>query len=175
MNLLPQNKKEEIRKDIFIRFVFVFEGIILFWLLTFLVLLYNVAFYLNIQTPALEERLERERQTASAKIFADVEENIRELNGAFAQIKKVSDKELFNIPQILREIGGLVPSGISFRNISYHGEIISISGHAETRAQFIDLKDGFKNSSICADLILPVPGERDIDFSITCILNNIQD
>lgn len=172
MNLLPQHQKDAIHKDVLIRFLFVFLGVIFFWALIFLVLSYNTVIYLNAQTPALEERIEQESLSETSKTLAILEEDINGLNEVLGQIKKIRSKEGVSLLQVLRKIGEFVPVGVSFTTISIQGGSMTIIGHAATRDQALILKGNLEKDSICGSLSSSpsIFKEKNINFIFVCTL-----
>ncbi len=171
MNLLPQTQKEAIKKDVFLRLLLVIEGIFALLGLIFLVLIYNVILYINIQTPIFEERLRQERLTETSQIYEKVKEKINELNKTLVKIQKVNDINKFNFPEILRDMGKHVPQGVQFTTMSFSGESLLIAGHADTRDQALVLKQNLEKNSICGDLTSPViVRELDVNFTFNCKL-----
>jgi hypothetical protein len=171
MNLLPQSQKEAIKKDVFSRFLLVVEGISALLGLIFLVLIYNVTLYINIQTPIFEERLQQERLTETSQIYEMVKEEINELNSTLVKIQKVNDISKFNFPEILRNIGKYAPQGVRFNTMSFSGEALLIVGHADTRDQALVFKQNLEKNSICGSLASPViVRELDVTFTFNCKL-----
>ena len=171
MNLLPQTQKEAIKKDVFLRLLLVIEGIAALLGLIFLVLVYNVILYINIQAPIFEERLRQERLTETSQIYKKVEQEINELNSTLTKIQKVSDINKFNVPEILRNIGKHAPQGAQFNNLFFNGEALLIAGHADTRDQALILKQNLEKNSICDSLTSPViVRELDVNFTFNCKL-----
>ena len=170
MNLLPLQQKDAIYKDVLARFFSVALLIVAFWILIFFVLAYNAVFYLNLQIPAIEERLNAESETQKANIVQSVENDISELNEALLRIEIIRKKEAFNFPYILRLVGGAVPGGANLRNITFQSEMMTISGHADERAQVLELEDMLKQEPIFKDLDSPLSNivkERDINFTFS--------
>jgi len=172
MNLLPQYQKDAIRKDILVRFFFVVEGVIFFWALIFLVLPYNVVLYLNIQTAALEERFAAESLNEISQALSSAETEINELNEVLSQIQKIRNRNTVNLPDTLRKVGEFVPAGISFRNLSFRGRLMTITGDADTREHALLLKEDLEKDSICANLSSSpaIFKEKNIAFTFTCTL-----
>lgn len=171
MNLLPQTQKEAIKKDVFLRLLLVIEGIFALLGLIFLVLIYNVILYINIQAPIFEERLEQERLTETSQIYKKVEEEINELNSTLTKIQKVSNINKFNVPEILRNIGKHAPQGVQFSTLFFNGEALLIGGHADTRDQALVLKQNLEKNSICGVLTSPIiVRELDVNFTFNCKL-----
>lgn len=170
MNLLPQQQKDAIYKDILVRVFSVALLVVSFWALIFIVLAYNTALYLNLQMPAIEERLKMERETQKANIVQSVEGGINKLNETLLSIDKIRKKETFNFPYILRLAGETVPKGANLRSITFQNEMMTISGYADERVQVLKLKENLEKESTFKNLISPLSNivkERDINFTFT--------
>ncbi len=174
MNLLPPYQREIIREAITTRFLFVALGIMSFLALIFLVLMYNVLLYINLQTPAVIGRLATEQGTQKANQVALVERDINELNSALINIDKIRKKESFNFPYILRVIGSVMPKGTKMKSITYQGGNIAISGHADERPQVLKLKENLEKEKVFKNINSPLSNiikERDINFSFSFSLD----
>ncbi|MFY9457912.1 MAG: PilN domain-containing protein [Candidatus Spechtbacterales bacterium] len=168
MNLLPPYQREIIHEEIITRLLFVVGGIMFFLSLIFLVLMYNVLLYINLQIPALEGRLVAEQKTQKANLVELVEGDIGELNSALVSIDKIRKKESFNFPYILRVIGSLMPEGTQMKSITYQGGNLAISGHADERSGVLKLKENLEKAKVFKNINSPLSNiikERDIVFS----------
>ena len=168
MNLLSHKQKDVIRKDVFSRLLFVFLGIVFLSAMVFLVLAYNSVLYLELQIPAIEERLRIEQETQKANIVMEVESDIEDLNDILLTIDKIRKKESFNFPYILRVLGRMAPEGVVFRTITFRGENIGIQGHAEGRAGVLALKKNLEEEPLFTNIFSPLSNivkERDINFT----------
>lgn len=168
MILLSSQQKDAIQQDIFTRFLLVLSGVLFIWIVTFLVLVYNAVLYLDLQTPAIEERLGAEEKSQKASIVKEVEGNIAELNDTLLSIEEIRKKKTFNFPYILRVLGRAVPEGTSLRSITFQGEKMTIHGHADERQGVLTIKGNLENEPIFANVFSPLANivkERDIDFS----------
>ena len=168
MNLLPPKQKDVVQRDVFNRFLFMFLGIAFLWAMVFLVLAYNSVLYLELQIPAIQERLRAEQETQKANSVMKVESDIKDLNEVLLTIDKIRKKESFNFPYILRVLGRMAPEGVVFRTITFRGEDIGIQGHAERRAGVLTLKKNLEEEPIFTNIVSPLSNiikEQDIDFT----------
>lgn len=173
MNLLPKQKKDEIRKDIFLKFMFAVLAIFSFWAGVMFVLIYNIVFYLDAQITALEEGISAERASQSAKVYQEVEKQISELNTTLLLVDKIRGKGFINSADMLRKVGSTIGEGIFLTNLSYQGDVLTISGHADARDQVLKLKSVLEGGSFCASLTLPIiTKEADVDFTLVCSFAN---
>jgi hypothetical protein len=171
MNLLPPQQKDEVYRDILMRFFPPAFALVAFFAAVFLVFTYNVILYLKVQLPPLTERFEQETKTETSKELLAVEEEFNELNRALLQIQKIRQTRSPDVPEVLRRVANLIPDGAEFKSISFQGEVLNITGHAKTRAQALALKENFEKDSICANIRSPIfVKEKDVDFTFTCAL-----
>jgi hypothetical protein len=175
MNLLPPYQKKAIEAEIITKFSVVVLGIVGFLALFFLVLLYNSFLYINLQTPSLERRLEMEKATQKANTLESVEGEIARLNDVLLRIAKIRSRGSLNFPYILRLIGNIVPAGAELRSIVFQKENISISGHADERAQVLTIKEKLEKEEIFTNVNSPLSNivkERDINFNFTFTIHD---
>ncbi len=171
MNLLPQQQKDEIYRDILMRFFPPAFALVAFFAVIFLVFTYNIVLYLTVQLPPLEERFAQESKTETSKELLAVEEEFNKLNRALLQIQKARMARSPDVSGVLRALGRLVPGGAKFKSISFQGEVLNITGHAETRAQALTLKENLEKGSICTNVRSPIfVKEKDIALTFTCTL-----
>lgn len=174
MNLLSHKQKNAIQRDVFNRFLFVFLGIAFLWAMVFLVLAYNSVLYLELQIPAVQERLRVEQETQKANIVMEVESGIKDLNKVLLTIDTIRKKESFNFPYILRVLGRMAPEGVVFRTITFRGKGIGIQGHAERRAGVLALKKSLEEEPIFTNIVSPLSNivkEQDINFTFNFSIN----
>lgn len=172
MNLLPPQQKEALRKEILLKFGFVVLGVVSLWTAILLILIYNVNLYFKIQIPAINARVILENNSKSSIAYKDVEKRINELNAALVQLDRIRGRGFLNLADVLRKLGSVVLPGIFFSSMSYQGDVISISGHADTREQALALKDALEKGSLCVNLTSPViVKEVNIDFIFVCSLS----
>ena len=173
MNLLPKQQRDILHKDILARFLFAGFVVCSLWAVIFLVSAYNIIWYLSIQSSALSERLEQEQRNETSKSLTLIEKDIAELNATLSQIQRVRAKTPPDFSALLRTLGGLVPSGVRFENVAFHGDSLAIAGHADTRAEAIALKEGLEKDSLCKDVNSPIlVKEKDLDFNFSCSLHH---
>jgi len=175
MNLLSLQQKEIIRKEILFKFYFVLLTVFSFWAAVFLILIYSINLYLKIQIPALEGRIAIEKSSEKAAAYGVVEQEITELNAGLFAIDRIRSKDFQETGKILRKVSSVVSEGISFTNLSYQGDVLTISGHADTRDRALVLKSALETDSLCARLQSPVPvKELDVSFTFVCSLTDVE-
>ena len=170
MNLLPQKQKEELVRDTKVRFIKVLFSVVYLWAIIVLVISYNSVLYLNAQTPAIEERIERELQTEKSSMAQSIESEINELNSTLLNIDKTRKQESFNFPYILRVVGSVIPEGVVLKSIIFQNGAMNLRGHADTRAGVLLLKENLENAEEFHDVISPLSNivkEENIDFNFS--------
>jgi Tfp pilus assembly protein PilN len=171
MNLLPQQKKDDIQKEIFLKFLTVILALVSFWSSVILVLILNAILYISAQIPAIEERMVIEQGSTSAQVYEGLKEQINELNTTLAQVDKIRNRGLFDPVVILSEVSSVVPDGITLKNLSYREDVLVLSGHANLREQVLSLKKSLENDALCASVTsAEITQEFDVEFNFTCSL-----
>ncbi|MBI1888929.1 MAG: PilN domain-containing protein [Candidatus Spechtbacteria bacterium] len=171
MNLLSKDQKDALRKDILARFFGVALATLALWGAMFLIFAYTSALYLEVQIPALEERLKNEQRSETSRSLTLVEEEIIKLNAALFDIEKAKNRKSVYSPAILRKIGELVPEGVMLKRLSFKGQSVTLEGQAEQRSDALVFKGKLEKDSICQKLSSPlIVKEKNVDFNFTCAM-----
>ena len=146
INLLPAEKREELRWEINSRRLrFFFFGSIVV-MVVFYALLFSVNMYISIRYDSINEIAEIERSSASNKKVAGLEDEIRKLNESLALIDKVHSEKKDPM-EILNVVGQSLPEGTYLTRFSFNPEnnAIIISGFSPTRAKLVLIKGFLEN------------------------------
>lgn len=171
MNLLSGQQKDGLYAGILARFFGVALVIVSFWGAVFLVFAYTSVWYLAIQIPALEQRLANEQNSETSRSLIAIDEEIGKLNATLSDIEKVRNKKSLYFPSILRKMTELMPSGVTLKRVSFHGQSMSIEGRADQRTDAFAFKGKLESDSLCKKLSSPlIVKEKNIDFNFTCAI-----
>jgi hypothetical protein len=146
INLLPVEKREELRWEINSRRLnFFFVGSVVV-AVVFYGLLFSINKYISIRYDSLNEIVDIERSSASNKKVANLEDNIRKLNEGLTLIDKVESQKKDPV-EILGVISASLPSDVILTRFSFNPEnnTVLIAGISPTRAKLLLVEDSLKN------------------------------
>ncbi len=180
-NLLPENKKKEIRKEFFARII------VVFFVFSFLSICVSIGLIFP-STILLD--IKQTESRVSAKIFEetiDLNDNnvaINILKRENSKLKALQIKDEINFSQILEIILDEQPSTIAINTFYYNSTInddkknikLTIRGVADRRSDLIDFVDVLEREDIFSQVDFPVSNltkGRGIDFSLIILVKPI--
>ncbi len=159
INLLPQQKKDQLASEEKFRLSVIFGIVILSSLLSFALILFALKFYLL-------DQLEVQNNLLDQKIFenpqiVELEKDIRNSNKIVTELASFYKKE-YSLSGILDEIIKTVPPGVSFNSLSFEpvkeGQYkakFSISGLSATRESLLEFKENLEENGSFEEISFP--------------------
>lgn len=173
LNILPPERKEDLRLMKWYRKLIHQEVGILFLVFFLIGLISGVWFLLTLEEKAILERnTEKARGNA---IYADVvsyEELFVEIQKKIPFVERLVGEQK-NILWLFHFIEGNMSEGIVLSSVSVDEATLKISGHAGTRDQLLVFQEKFQKEECFSDVSLPLSqlAKREgIDFEITALV-----
>jgi hypothetical protein len=170
LNLLPEEKKREIERNVHGRFL-LWQLFLSFFLEGFFVMiLVGMFLILNFQVKSVEtaDAKNPERVDEAGGALRQYEDKFKGTNEAIEVIGRFDATHL-HFTQVFRLLGTLAPEGIVLRDLSTTDKTVSLTGTARTREDIITFADRLKANACVSRANVPLSNlfsEENIDFQI---------
>lgn len=174
LNLIPPQKKEEIKKAYWLRLVSKWEIEFVFLLVFFIATLaiMNFILQINIATEDNNAHL-TEENSAKYNAIKEYDNEIKDAAKQIANVKKIQDNQLY-WSKLLKKIDDNVKTGIEITSLTTTEYSLVLSGKADTRDGLIALKDGLASDACFANVDLPLSNlvsKENVEFKIALKIN----
>lgn len=168
LNLLPEEKKEEIkRKKTFLK-VFRNELVFSVPIFAFFVILATISFSLRERAKEIERVYGMDNSQREYKELENYENSFGEINGKINDISKLQ-KGHNNWGNIFYKLNNIVPEDVYLSDFVTTDYKISIAGKAKTREDFLKFQEKIKNEECFSDVEVPLSNlvsKEDVGFQI---------
>jgi Tfp pilus assembly protein PilN len=168
LNLLPEYKKEEIKKRI--AFLKVIKNEVLFSIpiLAFFVILATVNFSLKLRMQGTGDSFKLNDSLREYKELEGYEEKFKDVNSKVLYKYKIQKNNL-NWSGIFYKINNMVPDGVYLSDLATTDYSISLVGKAKTRDNFLKFQENIKSENCFSDASAPLSSlvsKEDVEFKI---------
>lgn len=170
INLLPQQKKKELRLDILNQAIISAIIAVIFMILIFTLLILVAQGFLNMNLEKASQELDFWQAKKEIKQLEGLQKEIEDLNRNLVFLDKhYKERNLFSL--FLESLIRDVPSGLRFNeiNINESGRV-NISGHAPTREILLVFKNSLEEASYISNFDFPLSNltqAKDINFFLS--------
>lgn len=133
---------------------------------------------LNFQRMKLAIEKSAVEQTLYGTRYQEVQTALTEFNDEVSALTRI-DKSLISVPETLKAVMALIPSGITITTLDFADSDLSVSleGIAPERSDLLDLQSNLKGSELIKEVDLPLSSydeSNNISFSTKILLNFTQ-
>jgi len=180
LNLLPEERKNKIKRKKLIRLIMGQWTRLFFIVLIFTSTLLSFNFVLKIKLGALEVTHSLEESREEFQKINQYEETFKEINKQTAVISNIQAKH-FYWSEVLSELEEAISNEISIIDITAENNQILLVGKAETRDDLVKFKDIIIDSDCFNDAEVPISNfiakenidfQMDIKLSEDCLRNS---
>lgn len=173
IDLLPEQRKQEIKRNRTFRTILREEFLFLLPILLFICILLNVYYVLvmqkksSIATYFLQQSQEKYQELDTYK------EEFKKINETGQILGKIQSGHL-RWKNVFVELSNITPEGIYTTNLSTKDYSLFLSGKAKTRENLLDFKNKLETSSCFQKINVPLSNlvvKNDIDFQIDLAIN----
>ena len=178
LNLLPQQHKEAIRHEIFLRAILLIAIFFIVWTIFFSILISQSVVFLSIQNAALKERVEIEERAEVTQEALGFEQIINNANESLRHISKITQEPDDDVATLLQVISALMPPGavLGTFQLNSTSSSLTLGGHAQTRQQVLALESSLKaQTEYFVGVEAPITNllkPLDVSFSFTLTLKS---
>jgi hypothetical protein len=168
LNLLPQERKNEMARKK--RFGMIVRDEILFLLplLVFILILADTYYVMNLQRNSAAVEFTLQQSQGQYQELSMFDRKFREANGTVASLLKFQTGHLHWM-RFLENLSGAAPDGISISDLSSKNFQIFLIGKAKTRDNLLKFKENIQNSDCFHDVNVPLSDlvvKENADFQI---------
>ena len=168
INLLPLQKKNELKIEKQLRIIILFGSRIIIALIILASLIFSFNIYLRTQLEAGKILIQTEEKAIEFLEIKDIKKEITEMNYLFSKVNAFYEKQL-NLTKVLEQISFLRPSGIHLLDFSYRkaDSQIILNGRARDRRSFLEFKKFLEKQENFINLYSPISNlimPEDINF-----------
>lgn len=169
LNVLPEEKKEALIRKFRSRFFLWQTTLLLILELYYLLVLGGIFMILHYQAKTADEALNSFNQyNEEAKKLVSYQDEFKTIN-ATAEILTRYQNSHFHWTSLFSMLEDLVPKGVVIIELLTKDYMVSISGQAETRDQFLEFEAALKGAECVSDVRVPISNlfsQKEIDFQI---------
>ncbi|MEI8344136.1 MAG: PilN domain-containing protein [Candidatus Moraniibacteriota bacterium] len=173
LDLLPQNKKDEIKRNKLFRELLREEIFFLFPLLILIIILVNVNYLLSIQRSSSQAAYEFQQNQDKYQELDKYDAEFKNINNATSLLLKVQNGHL-RWANVFSHLGQAIPSGIAINNFANKNYVVSLAGKALTRNKLLEFKGNLEKDACfggvnvpLSDLVVKENVDFQLDFNVT--------
>ncbi|EKD46436.1 MAG: hypothetical protein ACD_67C00237G0003 [uncultured bacterium] len=168
LDLLPKQRKSEIRRKKIFRILLREEALFLLPLLLFIIILLNVYYLISVQhdiSIAAHSSIESQEKYQELNLY---EEKFKQVNETASLILKISDGHL-HWGKVFDKMNGIIPEGIALTGFSTKNYKIFLIGNAKDRNILLNFKEKLSSDQCFEDVNVPLSNlvvKENVDFQM---------
>lgn len=168
LNLIPDYKREEIKKNKRLRFV-IREGILLSFIFIFLFSgLFCFDYILKINLSLVSNSVQSGNKKESFEKVKQIDEEFEKINGAIEQVEKIQKEQLYWSEALLK-LNALVPETVVINNLATKDYKLLIAGTSKDRDGLLEFKGNLEKEKCFSAVSLPLSdlvSKDNVDFQM---------
>ncbi len=168
INLLPPNKKEEVRIAEKFRSILGWELVILLMVVMFFGFIFSINYLLNINLRLISDGKINEANGAQYDTIKYYESKFSEINTKMAKISSITNGQIY-WSTLFSKLNNAVPDNVEISGLSTKNYSLSLAGKAKTREDLLVFKDNLEKEDCFENVDLPLSdlvSKEDIAFQI---------
>jgi Tfp pilus assembly protein PilN len=168
IDLLPEERKNEIKKKKFFILVIKQEILFTFSLIFFIIFLMSLNFIIKYERDSMVSVYSDEQTINKGDELKKYEEKFKEINKKVASVSDIYSKHLF-WSSIFYKLSESVPDGITISHLATNNYQISIVGNAKKRDDFLKFEENMAKAECFTDMNAPLSNlvvKENVDFQI---------
>lgn len=168
LDLLPQEKKDAIRRNKIFGLIVREEIFFLLPLIVFVIILFNIYYLLNLQHDSLLSSGANDSSRDQYQQLAKYEERFKSINTTVDVLSKIQSNHLY-WTNALTSLSLTMPDGVYLSNLASKNYQLFLVGKARSRDDLLNLKTNLEQSSCFQNINVPLSNlvvKNDIDFQM---------
>jgi Tfp pilus assembly protein PilN len=173
IDLLPEERKEEIKKKKMFKMAISQEIRFLFPVVVFIIFLAVTGINLKIQLEGIAEMTDKSYGEQGYKKIAEFEKKFKEINAKTAAEAGFQQSHLI-WSNTFSELSNIMPAGLYLEKLSTKDYLMTISGKAKTRNDLLAFQEKLKESPCFANTDVPLSNlvsRENVEFEINLEIN----
>lgn len=180
LDLLPAERKEEIKKKKAFKTLIHQEIRLFIPVIFFTAVLLAINFNLKIQLNGLEKSSSIEQSQDEYQELKSYEEKFSDINSKVSAVSNFQSKHLY-WSSAFEELSKVIPDGAHITNLATKDYKISLAGKAKTRDDLLAFQERIKSSDCFANVNVPLPNlvskenvvfQVDLEVKSNCLQKN---
>lgn len=155
INLLPEEKKNKIKRKKRIITIIKQEILFLSAIFFLIVILLDINFILSFQLNSLDKDYSLEQSQSKYQELRNYENKFKQINSKTALLYNIEKDHLY-WSNFFYELEKVIPDGISINNISNNGYKITLTGKSAKRENLLKFQENINSSECFSDVNLPL-------------------
>lgn len=168
LNILPEEKKAEIKRKKRLKMIIKHEIILFLVFGLFISMLIFNNIILSIELKGIDRAIAFEKEQQGYKDLLEYENKFNDFNKKLSTISNIYDKHL-HWTNIFLALSETHERGITITDISTNNYIVSLRGKAKTRDEFLSFQDRMNNNSCFEKVNVPLSNlvqKEHVDFQM---------
>lgn len=168
LDLLPEERKEEIRKNKIFFKIIGQEAMLTIPIAAFIIILLITNFCLGIRISGLEENGDTKDSNNEYKILKVYEEKFKEINSQVAEMSSIQRNHL-NWTVVFHKLEEAISDNVYLSDFTTDNYKISLAGRAKTRSDFLSFQEKIKSENCFANVNVPLSSlvsRENLDFQM---------
>jgi Tfp pilus assembly protein PilN len=173
LDLLPKERKQELKRKKIFRKILRQEILFLVPLFVFIIILSNIYYLLSLQHSTSIAAQSQEQSQDKYQELKTYEEKFKQVNESTASLLKIQAGHL-NWNNIFKKLDEATPEGIVITNFSTREYLIMLAGKAKDRNTLLSYKDKLESTECFTAVNVPLSNlvvKDDVDFQIDFSVN----
>jgi len=168
INLLPEEKKNKIKRKKRISTIIKQEILFLSAIFFLIVILFDINFILKFQLNSLEKNYSLEQSQSKYQELKKYEDKFKKINLKTVLLYDIEKDQLY-WSRIFYELDKIIPDGILINNISNSGYKVSLAGKSVKRENLLKFQENINASQCLSDVNFPLSNlvtKENVNFQI---------
>lgn len=173
LDLLPQEKKDELARKKTFRRILKQEMLFLLPFVVLIIILGNIYYVLTLEKNTGIEVGAINTSQEKYQELSFYEDKFTKINESVKVILKIQSAHI-KWSEVFKELGTITPQGVTISNFSNKNYQIFLIGRARTRDDLLSFKSKLENSSCFASINVPLSNlvvKNDVDFQMDLLVN----
>lgn len=173
LDLLPQHKKDEIKRNKIFLEILRQEALFVFPLLVFIVILFNVFYLLNIQKTIDDTTYEFQQSQGQYQELNKYDKDFKRINEADVFLIKIQNGHL-HWANMLSHLSQAIPDGVTIESLANKNYNTYLIGKARTRDELLKFKGNLEKDSCFQNVNVPLSNlvvKDNVDFQMDFSVN----
>ncbi|EKD58248.1 MAG: hypothetical protein ACD_56C00165G0003 [uncultured bacterium] len=169
LDLLPQEKKNELKRIKLFRRILREEMLFLVPIIIFIIILFNIYYVLNFQYDASVIAGSANKSQDKYKELSNYEEEFKKVNDLVGVVGKIQKNHL-HWSNVLTELGSTVPGNVYMTDFSTKNYQIFLLGKARSRDDLLSFKSNIEGNNCFQDVDVPLSNlvvKENVDFQMS--------
>lgn len=174
LDLLPKQKKNELRRKKIFRRILSDEFLFLLPVVLFILILFNILYLLSFEQKTSSTINSQTQSQDKYQLLTTYENKFKEVNENASLLLKIQDGHLY-WSNVLERVSETLPAGIAITDFSTKDYRIFLIGKAKNRDTLLNFKSNLEANACFSDVVVPLSDlvvKDNVDFQMDFSVNS---